>query len=324
MPFNHGPTPPVLNTFSQNFGNIGMPQIGYNPFAMMPPQPSTTSSGSASCCAHRNTIVQNEYKNQSPNMLQGCNCGDTCTCVHCPEHPHNSQTMDFMAGTMQNIRTQNLPSPHMSGLVHLGAPYTSANSCMGSTQMAYAQSASHDDTAYGAYQHAAPGQKAAVIYEFWGSNRYPSAQSTHTRVGDTWVSHGIVQTDGLNDYAYQMPLDPQNLGTELTHGVEHMDWDQQVLLNPQGSITDFNPVEAPQGLTTGFNPIDIPQGPIDEFNPVETLQGQIAQFNSGEVPKTWDEMLDETSKILLENSPEELNRDWNIDEFLDPVLFQQQ
>lgn len=69
------------------------------------PPSSTLSDSKPSCCSHASSasptpILYQPTPTHQPSLLhrasaQGCNCGASCQCIHCPEHANNAPTLQY-------------------------------------------------------------------------------------------------------------------------------------------------------------------------------------------------------------------------------------
>ena len=69
------------------------------------PLSSTPSDSKTNCCSHASNASQPPVLYQptpthpptlfQPASPQGCNCGPSCQCIHCPEHANNAPTLQY-------------------------------------------------------------------------------------------------------------------------------------------------------------------------------------------------------------------------------------
>lgn len=84
-------------------------------------------------CGHANNISNAPIPTLSAS--EGCNCGATCQCIHCPQHANNAATLEYNQQQFaQMARSSLLPPPvhqHPSGFGPIFRPETPQSSCMG-------------------------------------------------------------------------------------------------------------------------------------------------------------------------------------------------
>jgi hypothetical protein len=97
--------------------------------ALSTPAPACHPTG----CGHATNI--NNAPLPTLQAAQGCNCGNTCQCIHCPQHANNAATLQYNHEQFAQMARSSLLPPsvhqHPSGFGPIFRPETPLSSCMG-------------------------------------------------------------------------------------------------------------------------------------------------------------------------------------------------
>jgi hypothetical protein len=97
--------------------------------ALSTPIPACHPTG----CGHASNI--NNALLPTLQAAQGCNCGNTCQCIHCPQHANNAATLQYNQEQFAQMARSSLFPPsihqHPSGFGPIFRPETPLSSCMG-------------------------------------------------------------------------------------------------------------------------------------------------------------------------------------------------
>lgn len=127
------------------------------------------------CCTHKEKVaaknIATEASSQQPqnsqNATSGCNCGGTCTCAFCPEHPNNSTSTNM--AREQAMYFANRPyNNDQQPIVSFTPTVPQGASCMGGLPR-FAVSRYPERPSYEDLQTTFPNPGYVIGYPFWST-----------------------------------------------------------------------------------------------------------------------------------------------------------